>query len=279
MGYMGFGMRKDNYKRKPRKSFTHFKALYGNDTPKVKHDPTAPTPTSDEILNKQRGQSIADSRVFQYIKLFLLLGTIAVMVHAVFIKPWLFRRNLEARQQALINSYSSDHEYLLNSNSQFDLHYFEFDSLHASYIIATKGIKRDVSITWSYAPYIVRVGHWYSNNFDVDINNNELKVMTGDSTLVFKDQWALLLRSDTTDAKFYKIANQLSLDLDKIDELRKRLKKIKAEKVASGYNNTSILLESTYEYGTYRFIKTKEALEENKYQKRIDDQVYFRRSN
>lgn len=54
MGYMGFGMKKENYTRKPRKAFQHLKKLYGDRLDKFDHHEKRTELKSDKLTEAQR---------------------------------------------------------------------------------------------------------------------------------------------------------------------------------------------------------------------------------
>ncbi|UII23149.1 hypothetical protein [Fulvivirga ligni] len=66
MGYMGFGMRKEVYTRKPKRSFEKIKELYGNDIPRVEESDGKYELKAEEILNKKRFRTLYDTKAFRY---------------------------------------------------------------------------------------------------------------------------------------------------------------------------------------------------------------------
>ncbi|QDH78463.1 hypothetical protein FKX85_05215 [Echinicola soli] len=80
MGYMGFGMRKEDYKRKPRKTLELYKDVYGNDHTLIEHDENAPKLTKDEVLTKSRVRSLFEWKGFLILKIAVLLAIITVFI-------------------------------------------------------------------------------------------------------------------------------------------------------------------------------------------------------
>lgn len=54
MGYMGFGMKKENYTRKPRKAFKHLKKLYGDRLEKFDQPEKRTELKSDKLSEEDR---------------------------------------------------------------------------------------------------------------------------------------------------------------------------------------------------------------------------------
>ncbi|AWW30764.1 hypothetical protein DN752_11870 [Echinicola strongylocentroti] len=80
MGYMGFGMRKEDYKRKPRKTLELYKDVYGNDHTLIEHDQNAPQLTKDEVLHKSRVRSLFEWKGFLVLKIVVLLVIMVIMI-------------------------------------------------------------------------------------------------------------------------------------------------------------------------------------------------------
>jgi len=79
MGYMGFGMRKEDYKRKPKDAFVLYKEVYGNDHVKIEHDHNAPKLTKEEVLNKSRVRGLFEWKGFLLLKILVLAAIILVL--------------------------------------------------------------------------------------------------------------------------------------------------------------------------------------------------------
>ncbi|WP_200975176.1 hypothetical protein [Echinicola sp. 20G] len=73
MGYMGFGMRKEDYKRKPKEALTRYKEVYGNDYVEIDHDPNAPQLSREEVLNKSKVRGLFEWKGFLLLKIIALL--------------------------------------------------------------------------------------------------------------------------------------------------------------------------------------------------------------
>ena len=277
MGYMGFGMRKEVYKRKPKKSFQKLKELYGNDTPKVKHDPNAPKLTSEDVLNKPRFRSIHDTKFFQIAKLLVIFSVVGAFLNFAFIQPWLFERRLTALKENLVKSYSEDHQFLLNSSEHLNLHYFKFDSFDNSFITAKKGIKFRGNGSYINRPEVARIGTWNTNAIDIELTDNNLKVIRNDSTQTLKDTWIVLFQSDTIDSRYNRIFGQLSINLEYVEELRKKLRATKIKEVEFENSSTTIQVADSKDYGTYEYVKSDEELRESKNTIKIDSLTYLRK--
>jgi|TARA_Y100001934_G_C12372855_1_gene787463 cytoskeletal protein RodZ len=95
MGYMGFGMKKETYARKPRKIFKHLKNIYGDKLDKFDHHQKQTELHSQEFSDEDRRalqvklkqKSKAESRH----KLRLLLLSVVLMILGLAGFVWLFR--------------------------------------------------------------------------------------------------------------------------------------------------------------------------------------------
>lgn len=274
---MGFGMRKEVYKRKPKKSFLKLKEVYGNDTPKVKHHPSAPKLTSDDVLNKPRFRSIHDTKFFQIVKLLLIFTVIGLFLNFAFIQPWLFEHRFLALRKNLIESYSDDHKFLLSSGEHLNLHYFKFDSSDNSSITAKKGINFSGRGSHIDRPYVAKIGTRNPNAFNIVMTNDAMHVSRNDSIQVLKETWVLIFDSDTIDNRYNRIFSQLSIDLEYIEELRRKLRVKNISEVKFEDSCTSIQVADHRDYGVYEYVRCGKALRENENMIKLDSLTYLRR--
>ena len=277
MGYMGFGMRKEVYKRKPKESFKKLKKIYGNDTPKVDHNPNHGQLTTDDVLNKYRYRSIIDTRAFQVIKVIIIFFLLALFINSTVVQPWLQKRKLAKYKEELVAKFNEDHDYILNSGNKLSsLVYFSFDSIDYSFLAVTNGIEFQGAFNHRGSE-VAKIGTWDSNALSASIHNNELTVKRKDSIQTLKTRWMLIFRSDTTDLQYKMMLDQLKIKQSYISELRNKLRKVKIDKVTHKDSKTFIDVASTREFGTYEYIRTSKPYKETETFIKIDELTYLRR--
>ncbi|MEQ8337770.1 MAG: hypothetical protein RIA62_10515 [Cyclobacteriaceae bacterium] len=276
MGYMGFGMRKEVYKRKPKESFKKLKELYGNDIPKAKFDPDAPVLTSEDVLNKPRFRSIHDTKLFQIAKVAIMFLLIGVFINALFIQPWLHKIEMEAFQENLVSSYSEDHQFLLNSGEKLNLQYFRFDSLNESFVTASNGFRFSGSGWHINRPEVARIGIWNDDATDIELSNDQLKVFRKDSTQILTN-WVVIFKSDKKDAQYTKVLQQLSIDLEYVEKLRSKLRSLKISEIAYEDSLTTLEVANTNDFGAYEFQRTHKKIKKSKNLLKIDELTYLRK--
>lgn len=276
MGYIGFGIRKEVYKRKPKESFKKLKELYGNGIQKAKFDPDAPVLTSEDVLNKPRFRSIHDTKLFQIAKVAIMFLLIGVFINAVFIQPWLRKIEMEAFQENLVNSYSEDHQFLLNSGEKLNLQYFQFDSLNESFVTASNGFHFSGSGWHLNRPEVARIGIWNDDATDIELSNDQLKVFRKDSTQILTN-WVVIFKSDKKDAQYTKVLQQLSIDLEYVEKLRRKLRSLKISEIAYEDSLTTLEVANTNDFGAYEFQRTHKKIKKSKNLLKIDELTYLRK--
>ncbi len=278
MGYMGFGMRKEDYKRKPKESFKKIKERYGNDTPKPKHDPNSPQLTREEVLNKPRFKSIHDMRFFQLLKLTVLIGFVGFFLYLSLIKPYIIQWRLENFHQLLIEQYSSDHDYILASGDLLPpMLSFSFDSLSNTTLVVSKNMSFLGSAYYQQGPEFVIIGTRFANALDFSFDGERLQAVREDSVQVLENKWVIAIVADSIDFKCHKLLGHLLVDVSYIDELTSRLKKVKLKEISRKNGQTILGSLKSKKYGSYEFVRTSKALRESKYQMKIDDRTYLRK--
>ena len=69
MGYMGFGMRKESYQRKPKKAFKRIEKVFGDGTDKDRDLKSNLELDIKDILDKPKHKSLFDNLFFKLINL------------------------------------------------------------------------------------------------------------------------------------------------------------------------------------------------------------------
>ncbi len=182
MGYMGFGMRKEDYKRKPKGPFKKLKDLYGNDTPKVKHSKDAPELTREEVLHEFRFKSIHDLRFWGFIKVSMLLLFLSWIVYSLFLEPWFKKRKFERITNALIEQYNEDYEFLLSTGTYFKrFEELKIDTLGDISLLLNRNVNYFFSPAEVQDSLTVKIFGNKQNAEDFNFDGKSLKVVRKDS--------------------------------------------------------------------------------------------------
>lgn len=81
MGYMGFGMRKEAYTRKPKAAFKKVKKVYGEKPVFPKSKTTAPAPGKIKLYRWQRSNHAGDSVFFKLFIFLVLVAAAWIVMH------------------------------------------------------------------------------------------------------------------------------------------------------------------------------------------------------
>lgn len=110
MGYMGFGMQKDHYTRKPKTLFRAVKKHYGDDVDIPKTEPPAEAVIPSSPLKRKRFKQFYESRAFRNALVILLMGVLITGVAAHWIKELIASSQRRDFEQNGITSYYYDHK-------------------------------------------------------------------------------------------------------------------------------------------------------------------------
>lgn len=253
---MGFGMRKEVYKRKPKKLFRRFKKIYGNDIPKREKNLDAPEFTSDEILNKPRFKSIHDFKIFRVIRVIILLSLIGAFVNSIWLQPWLEKRRLAKYQGYLVESFSTSHNAAFKFSKQLcsSLAYFNFDSNQYSLVAKSNGFTVRKYPKYLTGPGVVKFGSWDANANSFKIENDNLFQSTDSGELIHK-YWILVFESDSLDQEYVDVMGALSVDIKLISQIRDNLLRTKIKEILHLDSITHLTIEDTTRFGAYEYIQ------------------------
>ena len=276
MGFMGFGMRKEVYKRKPKESFKRIKEIYGNDWTKINHNPNAPKLTSEEILNKPRFKSIHDTKIYKYGKISIIILLLGAFLNFSIVQPWLFERRLSNYKQSLIESYSNEYDFLLNSGNKLQkLSYFNIDSTSRMYMVLTKNIDFENFFNFN-DKQVARIGTWNSNASSVKFDEGLIFIDRYDSIQTINDKWIVIYKSDTTDLTYFEILKFTGVESQYIEDIRSKLRSTKISSVTHEDSRTTIELSTSEEFGNFAFVKTNKKLLVNENLIKIDSLTYLK---
>ncbi len=255
MGYMGFGMRKEVYKRKPKKPFKRFKKFYENDIPKREKNPDAPEFTSEEVLNKPRFKSIHDFKAFRVIKALILLSLIGAFIYAVWVKQWLDEIRTIEYQQHLIESFLPLHDSIFTLTKQLSLQYANFDS--NQYTLVAKSnqylISDNPKLIWGIEK--ISYGTWNANAISMRINNDSLFYQNKDSVFLTKKYWTIVYESDIDDQDYRTMLSSLNIDSSIVSKIRHNLRSVKFKETYYQDSIAYLPIEVINDYGTYEYIQ------------------------
>ncbi|BDD06699.1 hypothetical protein [Aureibacter tunicatorum] len=276
MGYMGFGMNKENYERQPKEFYTNQREINKKDTAFTKNNPDAPKIKKEEILNKPYFKTLGDTlflKIFKFLVLVFLLGSIFKLS---FFDPWLNDYEKKKYKETLINAYSTDHNFLLNSNEKLLLNYFQIDMSMNTTLILSKGYPISVSAEYLRHPDLIKIGTWNSKVTNFELINSQLRVIQKDTVRILEKNWILFYQNDTIDSQYISALKNLNIDVNYINELRGILK-------ANGYSELkfekgqTIITVSNKVMGDYQYIRSEKPLKNGVSVIKLDSVTYLRK--
>lgn len=276
MGFLGFGMRKEVYKRKPKEAFKTLKKFYGNDTPKIKHNPDAPKLTSEEILNRPRFKSFYDTQAYKFLKIAIFLLALGAFLNYSFVQPWLFDREVEAYKDSLITTYSSDYDFLLNTGNELkDLSSFSIDSTYSVFMVLIKNMEYQESYS-DDSQEVAKIGVWGMNASAIRFNGDAILIDRPDSTQVLQHKWMVIYKGDTSQSSYHELLKHLGVERSYIAKLGSKLKLTKTKEVEYENEITTLKIDETWEFGRHYFKRTKKKFKESENIIKIDTMTYLK---
>jgi len=277
MGYMGFGMRKEVYTRKPKKPFQKQNELYGDDKAKRKHNPKIKGPSKEEIFNKPRFKSLGDIKLFQLLKVTAMITLVLIAVYHAFAKPWLYQLKVKQLRTQFTESFNSDHEWLLNKVSNTGSYsHFKLDSGNNLSLVFGNG-----EAGWS-ALNNSRLKYYYLNINDTSFYGlksfaGQLKLTTADTTIALNRRWRVSLDGAYDMAILKSKIDQSIIRAWLLDSMKYKLSITKLPTIKFEKGNSILSLYSSSEYGDFYYIKTEEEHKEGSAFMKIKENIYLKR--
>ena len=278
MGYMGFGMRKEDYQRKPKKFSEKFKRMYGKDVPKPENDPSINPPTFDEIINKKRTWSLFDSGLFKWLRILAVISIILFAAYHIFILPELKNRayidEREIYRQELIGKYTPAIDSMFAYATAFPgLDWYEFDRTGESRIIIIRTNSLE-GLTYS-SKEVVAFKNYFRTAIDFEFEGEDLIIQRKDSTHR-EDHWVLTYQSRRTNDQFFRILDYAGIEAKEVRQLREKLYENKLISISNDGEET-ILQVASSRFGRYGYVRTKEPVTiEHEDLIRIDSLTYLK---
>ncbi len=277
MGYMGFGMRKEVYKRKAKKPFEKFNEVYGDRKVINKQDSKAAKLTKEEVLNKPRFKSIHDLKVFQILKVVIMLLLLSLGIYYGFVKTMIYNFRLNNLTNNIIESFNTDHEWLLNRDSDVKTYpYFKLDSGRSLSMTFGKSFDR-----WSY--YSSGKPNYYTLNLNdssflgfkyVDGNLNIIK---NDTSIALTGLWKVTIDQSQKDVEINTKIKMLKINPELINNIRQKLRDNNLASLEIEKSKSRLKINHTKEFGDFYFLKTDKAHQNGSTFTKLKDNFYLKR--
>jgi hypothetical protein len=264
MGYMGFGMRKEDYTRRPKKSFNKIKKIYGEDLnlPKVKGK--TDEYISIENLESRRFKQFYQTRTFKIISITFFISIIGYLAWDLWIFEILKDRQINKFERTGIIKYYNDNksdfllikEYITEKSDRVSE--IKFDSKTKAYSISI----RDKKLT-NTVPKNEIFRYYYDGKLFPGISNDKID----NGMLVLKNNsidqnWAytfINVKLEQIDKSFIDYIDNSSTNLNKIVTL------IKDKEIGIIHTNDKTLISFNHSsYGQYNIVFTDKVLKDTK---------------
>jgi hypothetical protein len=261
---MGFGMRKEDYTRRPKKSFDKIKKIYGEDLdlPKVKGK--TDEQISIENLETRRFKHFYQTRTFTIISITFFISIIGYSVWDLWIFDILKDRQINKFERIGIINYYKDNksdflsikEYITEKSNRISQ--ITFDSKTKTYTISIRDKNLNNTVPKN------EIFHYYYNgksfpSISNDRIDNGILVLKNNS---FDKNWTytfLDVKLEQIDKSFFEYIDNSSTKLSKIVTLIKD----KGIGVIRNNDETSISFNHS-NYGQYNIVFTDKVLKDSK---------------
>lgn len=274
---MGFGMRKEVYKRKAKKPFVKIKEIYGDRKVKTKNHPKVGKLTREEVLNKPRFKSIHDLKVFQILKVAIMLLLLSLGFYYGFLKKIIYDFKINNLTNHYLDSFNTDHEWLLNRDSDLKLFsYIKIDSSQSLSMTFGKSFDR-----WSY--YSSVKPNYYSLSLSDStfhgfkyIEGN-LNIIKNDTAIALKGLWKASITGNLNNEGFNTKINVLNIEPKLINDIRQKLRDHSLASLEIEKSESQLKINHSKEFGDFYYLKTDKHHKEGKTFKKIKDKFYLKR--
>jgi hypothetical protein len=260
MGYMGFGMRKEDYKRTPNKSFDKIKNKYGVDLnlPKVDGKPNEDIPNRNVPI--KRFKHFYQTRVFKIIFFTFLTFTTGYLVWDLLLAQLIKKRQIhEFETTGIINYYNDNKpdfllikEYISERSDR--ILNIGFDSDTKAYNISIRDRNLTDTVSSEEINYYYRYGLVFPYNSNDKIDNGKLVLK---DKLIDKN-WIYTftnVKLEQIDKSFIKYIDDLPTNFHKISTL------IKEKEIEVIYDSMGTSISFNYSnYGLYSIMFTDKVL-------------------
>lgn len=277
MGYMGFGMRKEVYKRKAKKPFNKLKEIYGDQAAKPNQKSKTGKLTRDEVLNKSRFKSIHDFKIFQIIKVLIMLLLLSLGIYYGFLKNLIYNFQLNNIKSNLIESFNSDHEWLLNRKNSLNIYpYFTIDSTSELSMTFGKSFRR-----WDY--YDSGKPTYYNLNLNdsafigLKHIDGKLNIIKEDTSIALLGQWKVNINESGYIGDFRKKIKALNINPKLINDIQLKLRKNSISSLKIEKEESILKVAGTREFGNFYYLNTNKEYKNGTAYIKIKDRFYLKR--
>lgn len=279
MGYMGFGMRKEVYQRKPKKAFEKINELYGDDKANRKHNPKIKGPSREDIFNKQRTRSLGDIKFFKILKIAVLTALLSLAIYVFFIGDMIHQYQVNRLKTGLIENFNQDHEWLLDRIDRMPVSlYIKIDSSQQNILHMKKGFSSWVDGKYQRMPeYSLSIAH--KSFTGLKAKNGLIYIEMQDTTITLSENWSLILGGTLEAPALDQHVQDFLLNAKEIQMIKNKLRGLKIKHIVHENHKTMLPLSKTKGFGNYYYIKSATEQKESKFNIKIKDNFHLIKSN